>query len=57
MFQHSFLLAVILLALNLIPAFAQDDAEGIHWLTSFREAKEEAKKTGKPIFLEFRCEA
>ena len=57
MFQHSFLLSVLLLALNLITAFAQEDAEGIHWLTSFREAKEEAKKTGKPIFLEFRCEA
>ncbi|MBL8209622.1 MAG: hypothetical protein JNK87_02870 [Bryobacterales bacterium] len=57
MFQRSFLLAVILLALNIVPALAQDDAEGIHWLTSYREAREEAKKTGKPIFLEFRCEA
>lgn len=57
MVQRSFLLAVILLALNIVPALAQDDAEGIHWLTSYREAREEARKTGKPIFLEFRCEA
>ena len=30
--------------------------EGIHWLTSYREAIHEARRTGKPIFLEFRCE-
>ncbi len=57
MFYRSYLLAVILLALHTVPALAEDDAEGIHWLTSYREAREEAKKTGKPIFLEFRCEA
>ena len=34
---------------------AQD--EGIDWLTSYEEARALAKKTGKPIFLEFRCEA
>lgn len=34
---------------------AQD--EGIDWLTSYEEARTLAKKTGKPIFLEFRCEA
>lgn len=30
--------------------------EGIQWLSSYREAIAEAKRTGKPIFLEFRCE-
>ncbi|MCC7236598.1 MAG: hypothetical protein IT163_14895 [Bryobacterales bacterium] len=32
------------------------DSDGIHWLTSYREALKEAKATGKPIFLEYRCE-
>lgn len=36
------------------PAGAQ---EGISWLDNYQEALKEAKKTGKPIFLEFRCEA
>jgi hypothetical protein len=57
MFQRSYFLAVLILILSVVPAVAQEDAEGIHWLTSYREAREEAKKTGKPIFLEFRCEA
>ena len=36
-------------------AFAQD-AEGIHWLSNYQDALKEAKATGKPIFLEYRCE-
>lgn len=32
-------------------------AQGIKWLGDYQEALREAKKTGKPIFLEFRCEA
>lgn len=31
---------------------AQDTVE---WLDSYEAALEEAKRTGKPIFLEFRC--
>lgn len=27
----------------------------VTWLTSYDAAIEEARKTGKPIFLEFRC--
>jgi hypothetical protein len=33
------------------------DDEGIQWLGSYQEALQEAKRTKKPIFLEFRCEA
>jgi hypothetical protein len=33
---------------------AQDD--GIRWLDNYGEAIREAQRTGKPIFLEFRCE-
>ena len=35
-------------------AFAQDD--GLHWFNDYAAAIREAKSTGKPIFLEFRCE-
>ena len=31
--------------------------EGIGWLDNYQEALKQAKATGKPIFLEFRCEA
>ena len=33
---------------------AQDDM--IYWIDNYPEAIEEAKKSGKPLFLEFRCE-
>jgi hypothetical protein len=33
---------------------AQDD--GLHWHSSYQAAIEEAKRTQKPIFLEYRCE-
>jgi hypothetical protein len=33
---------------------AQDDE--INWLENYSEAIREAKRTSKPIFLEFRCE-
>jgi hypothetical protein len=36
------------------PLLAQDDE--IRWLDNYREAIQEAKRTQKPIFLEFRCE-
>jgi hypothetical protein len=46
-----FAAAAALLALSVS---AQD---GIRWLDNFEEAKKESRATGKPIFLEFRCEA
>jgi hypothetical protein len=36
-----------------IPALAQDE---IQWLDRYSDAIREAKRTQKPIFLEFRCE-
>jgi hypothetical protein len=33
------------------------DEDGIHWLDNYKDALREAKRTQKPIFLEFRCEA
>jgi len=43
-------------ALFLPSAPAQEGAEGIQWLDNYPKALAEAKRTGKPIFLEFRCE-
>ena len=37
-----------------VPTFAQDDE--IRWLDNYRETLQEAKRTQKPIFVEFRCE-
>lgn len=40
-------------------AFAQGkskDANKFGWIGDFNAAKAEAKRTGKPIFLVFRCE-
>jgi hypothetical protein len=36
------------------PLPAQDD--GIYWFNDYHDALQEAKRTGKPIFLEYRCE-
>ena len=36
------------------PLAAQDD--GIFWFNNYNDAMQEAKRTGKPIFLEYRCE-
>jgi len=49
----STVLACVLLA-GASPSLAQDDE--IRWLDNYREAIQAAKRTQKPIFLEFRCE-
>jgi hypothetical protein len=36
------------------PLAAQDD--GLFWFNNYDDAIQEAKRTGKPIFLEYRCE-
>lgn len=50
--MHKFAALAALLAA--LPLSGQD---AIRWFGSFPEAIAEAKRTGKPIFLEFRCEA
>ena len=50
------LLLVTMGMLSLVPAFAQDD-ETVDWFDNYDKALAEAKRTNKPIFLEFRCEA
>ena len=46
------LLACSVLALFPAGLAAQDT---VQWLDNYEEALEEARKTGKPIFLEYRC--
>ena len=43
------------MALCAVSAVAQDDT--ITWRDDYQQAIREAKRTQKPIFLEFRCEA
>ena len=43
-----------LAALLARPLGAQDD--DIRWFDNYAEALQEAKRTQKPLFLEFRCE-
>jgi len=43
-----------LIATLLTPTIAFAE-EAVGWITSYEEALEEARRTGKPIFLEFRC--
>ena len=45
------------LALFLFAGSITAQEEGIQWLDNYAKAIEEAKRTQKPIFLEFRCEA
>ena len=54
--RRLFLLSILLGGLwaAIAPAPAQDD--GFYWLSSYSDALKEARRTGKPIFLEFRCE-
>ncbi len=52
----TFLGAIALLTAFLSsPASAQSDDGMVEWLDDYGEALAEAKRTGKPIFLEFRC--
>ncbi len=50
------ILPVLVAATFLLAAPARGQ-EGISWLDNYQQALNEAKKTGKPIFLEYRCEA
>lgn len=55
--RHVSLFSSALLACTIFAVSLPADDEGIDWLVSYPEALARAKKTGKPIFLEFRCEA
>lgn len=57
--MHRFLASCGLLILTAAMASAQGkakDANKFGWYMDFNAAKAEAKRTGKPIFVTFRCE-
>jgi opacity protein-like surface antigen len=57
--MHRFLAGCGLILLTTATALAQGkskDANKFGWYGDFNAAKAEAKRTGKPIFLVFRCE-
>ena len=43
------------LAAGSLPAPAQGLTDEVVWIESYEQAVAEAKRTGKPIFLTFRC--
>jgi len=43
-------------AFCVIPTRAQEE-DTIEWVGDYQQAIEQARRTHKPIFLEFRCEA
>ena len=45
-----------LLTLAALPLAAQSDDDSLTWLDDYQEALKEARDTGKPILLEYRCE-
>ncbi len=46
--------AAAVVCFTVSPIKAQED--GIRWFDNYATALREAKRTGKPIFLEYRCE-
>jgi hypothetical protein len=49
-------LSALLVAAGTASAAPKPDAAKYGWHTDYDAAKAEAKRTGKPIFLVFRCE-
>jgi len=49
--------SVLSVVLSVLAAPLLSQEEGITWLDNYKQAIAEAKRTSKPIFLEFRCEA
>ena len=54
LFQKTKLRTALLCLLACSPLAAQE--ETLDWLSNYREAVEQAKRTRQPIFLEYRCE-
>lgn len=52
---YRFAAIALLAAASTVALHAQED-DTVEWLGDYKQALAEAKKTGKPIFVEFRCE-
>lgn len=49
------IVSVSLLLVLSLSAYASEQAQSIHWINSYNKALSEAKQSGKPILLSFRC--
>ena len=49
--------AVLVCAMAVTAGSGSSEDQTITWLGSYREGLREAKATGKPLLVEFRCEA
>jgi outer membrane biogenesis lipoprotein LolB len=47
--------AILLAATMILPACAAQDSR--QWLSDYQEARKVSRETGKPILVQFRCEA
>jgi hypothetical protein len=50
------LLLLLGVCLTLLADGKPDEPPAPHWFTDFAAAQRDAKKTGKPLFVVFRCE-
>jgi len=48
--------AVLACAMGVLSKAPAED-QGVAWIGDYREGLRQAKETGKPLFVEFRCEA
>ena len=48
--------ALVTVAIASTAVVGRPQNEGIVWLEDYQEARRQARDTGKPIFIEFRCE-
>jgi len=55
-FMRTLYLAIAFILLS-FTALAQTQDDGIYWYGDYAQALKQAKQTGKPLFIEFRCEA
>ena len=54
---HPILLCLVAgLALQPNTALQAQEVDAVDWLDNYQQALQVAKDTGKPIFLEYRCE-
>ena len=54
--MHSLTTRVFLGILLLVATASAADDDPVDWFNNYQRGLEEARKTGKPIFLEHRCE-
>lgn len=47
---------LLLASLSILPAQTAGDDEDINWIGDYQQALKLARESGKPIFLEYRCE-